>query len=45
MHWLTLIQGVWCDVSMTEELPENQHGSSTINLQQGFSMLKIFGVI
>jgi len=29
-HWLTLMQGVWWDMPMAEELPESQHGSCTI---------------
>jgi hypothetical protein len=37
-HWLTLMQGVWWNVSMANELPESQHESCTIIFWQDFDV-------
>jgi len=39
-HWLALMQGVWWNMSMVEELPESQHESCTIIFQPGFDVNK-----
>ena len=39
-HWLALMQGVWWDVSMPEELLESQYRSCIIIFKQGFDLKK-----